>query len=47
MSSKEVTPDMEQRITIKFLVKKRVKLAEILRRLNAQYGEKSLCRASI
>jgi hypothetical protein len=40
LTSDLVTPSVEQ--LINFLVKEKVKLAEILHRLNVQYGEETL-----
>jgi hypothetical protein len=42
MASDFSTPSVEQRCIIKFLLKEEVKPAEILHRLNAQYGEQTL-----
>jgi ABC-type Fe3+-citrate transport system substrate-binding protein len=42
-----VIPSVEQHCIIKFLLKEKVKPAEILPRLNAQYGEEILSCASI
>jgi hypothetical protein len=39
MSSDLLTPSVEQRYVNKFLAKEEAKLAEILCRLNAQFGE--------
>jgi hypothetical protein len=47
MASDFVTPIEEQRCIIKFLVKKKVKQAEILRRLTTQFGEETLLRAAV
>jgi hypothetical protein len=47
MASDHVTPSIKQRCIIKFLVKEKVKPADILHKLNAQYGEKTLSRASV
>jgi hypothetical protein len=42
-----VTLSVEQCCIIRFLVKEKVKLAEIIRGLSAQYGEETLSRASV
>jgi hypothetical protein len=47
MASDLITPCVEQCCIIKFLVKEKVKPAEILHRLNAQYGEETLSHASV
>ncbi|XP_056636775.1 protein GVQW3-like [Diorhabda sublineata] len=47
MSEQEVPPSIAQRIVIKFLAAEGVKPAEILRRLTAQFGEKTLSRARV
>jgi hypothetical protein len=47
MASDLVTHTVEQCYVIKFLVKEKVKPAEILHRLCAQYGEKTLSYASV
>jgi hypothetical protein len=41
-----VTPSVEQGCIIKFLVEGKVKPTDILRKLNAQYWEEALSRAS-
>jgi hypothetical protein len=47
MASDLVTSSVEQCYVTKFLVKERVKPAEILHRLNTQYGERTLSHASV
>jgi hypothetical protein len=47
MASDLVTPCVAQCCIIKFLVKEKVKPAEVLHRLNAQYGEETLSHASV
>jgi hypothetical protein len=47
MASEVVTPRIEQCCIIKFLVKESVKPAEILHRLNTQYGEETPSHASV
>jgi hypothetical protein len=43
MATDLVTPNVEQRYIIKFLVKMKMNYAEIVRRLNAQYEETLSC----
>jgi hypothetical protein len=47
MASDLATPSVEQRVIIKFLVKKIVKPIEIRLRLNAQYKEKARWRTGV
>jgi histone-lysine N-methyltransferase SETMAR len=47
MAASSVSATVEQRCVIKFLVKENVKPAEILRRLQAQYGEQTMSRATV
>jgi hypothetical protein len=47
IASDLVTPSIEQYCIIKFLVKENVKSAEILHRLNPQYGEETLSFVSV
>jgi hypothetical protein len=47
MASHLVTHSVEQRCVIKFVVRDKVKAAETLHRLNAEYGEGGLSRASV
>ena len=44
MADNIVSACMEQRVVMKFLVKEGVKLADIYRRLQAQYGDETLSR---
>jgi hypothetical protein len=46
MASGLVAPSLEQHCIIKFLVEVKVKAAEILYVLNAQYGEETLLHAN-
>jgi hypothetical protein len=47
MTSDLVSPSVEQRCIIIFLVKEEMKPAEILCRLIEQYGEEALSRANV
>jgi hypothetical protein len=47
MASDLLTPSVEQRCVIKFIVREEVKPIEIPRRLNAQYGEETLTYAGL
>ena len=47
MSEQDVHPSIAQRIIIKFLSLEGVKPAEILRRLTAQFAEKTLSRTQV
>lgn len=47
VSEQEVNTSVEQRIIIKFLSREGVKPAEILRRLTAQFAEKTLSRTQV
>jgi hypothetical protein len=47
MVSDLVTPSAEQHCIIRILVKEKVKPAEILCRLNAQYGEETMSHTSV
>jgi hypothetical protein len=47
MASDPVTPSVEQRCIIKFLVKAKVAPNNVLRRLIARYGEETLSPASV
>jgi hypothetical protein len=47
MASDLVIPSVEQCCIIKFLMKEKVKPAEILCKLNAQYGEETLSHAKV
>lgn len=47
MAAGNVPVDVKQRCIIKFLVKEKVKPAEVLRRLEAQFGEQTLSRERV
>ena len=47
MAASSVSVAVEQRCVIKFLVKEKVKPAEIFRRLQAQYGEQTMSRTRV
>jgi hypothetical protein len=47
MVSDLATPNVGQRLIIKFLAKKKVKPADILRTLNAQYGKETQSCAGV